>query len=108
VSVLLARETRERQMWLHQQSQAYRQVFTEVPGLCGTLPDGGRIAVVGGPMLDLFGDSTRMAINLRYPRARVQRLDRPDDTIGAAACAVWYREGGYERLPVEQAAIPDR
>lgn len=106
--MLLAAETRERQAWIHQQSQAYHQVFTEVPDLCGALPDGGRIAVVGGPMLDLFGDSTRMALNLRYPRVQVERLHQAEMALGPVSCAVHFIEGEYERLPLGQVVIRDR
>jgi hypothetical protein len=105
--MLLALETRERQAWIHQQSQAYHQFFTEVPLLCGALPDGGRIAVVGGPMLDLFGESTRMALNLRYPRVQVERLHQPVAALATVSCAVWYQEGEYERMPAERAILQD-
>jgi hypothetical protein len=106
--VLLAQETRGRQAWIHEQSAAYHQVFTEVPDLCGDLPDGTRLAVIGGPMLDLFGESTRMALNLRYPRVQVERLHQPNDGVGRATCAVHYQGDGYERLPSGQIVIRDR
>jgi len=106
--VALGLETRERQGWLHEQSRAYRQVFLEVPHLCGALPDGGHIAVVGGPMLDLFGESTRMALNLRYPRVRVERLDDSGDVDQPVSCIVRYQEGGYERILPERRVIRDR
>lgn len=104
----LGRETRERQAWIHQQSRAYHQVFLEVPNLCGVLPDGGRITVVGGPMLDLFGESTRMALNLRYPRVRVERLDDSEDVVQPVSCLVRYQEDGYERVLPERRVIRDR
>jgi hypothetical protein len=105
--ILLGRETRERQSWLHQQSRAYHQVFAEVPHLCGALPDGGRIAVVGGPMLDLFGESTRMALNLHYPRVYIERIDSVEVLVQPFTCVVRYEGGEYERVPGEQAALRD-
>jgi hypothetical protein len=108
LSVLLAQETRGRQAWIHEQSAAYHQVFTEVPDLCGDLPDGTRLTVIGGPMLDLFGESTRMALNLRYPRVQVERLHQPNAGVGRATCAVHYQGEGYKRLPSRQIVIRDR
>jgi len=79
-----------------------------VPDLCGALPDGGRLAVIGGPMLDLFGESTRMALNLRYPRVQVERLHQPNDGVARASCAVQFQGDEYERLPSGQIVIQDR
>jgi hypothetical protein len=98
LSVMLAQESRERQQWIQEQSVAYHQLFVEVPMLCGALPDGSRLGVVGGPMLDLYGESTRMALQLRYPRAHVQRLDGGAPSPDPAGCTVWYLDGRFERV----------
>jgi hypothetical protein len=96
--VLLGQETRERQVWLQAQSEAYRQFVLEVPSLCGPLPEGARIEVVGAPMLDLFGESTRMALNLYYPHGvHVRRVLASEPISTAGTCAVFYQDGAYVR-----------
>ena len=100
--VLLGRETRERQAWLHEQAEAYAQMVAEVPVLCGRVPSGGRIEIIGSPTIDLFGESTRMALGMRYPGVQVER-PATLDSAPSAACAVRYEAGRYRRLTDELA-----
>src|SRR3712207_8752128 len=100
--VVLGAEARQRQTWLRQQAAAYEQLVTETPTVCGPLPEDGQIDVLGGPVFDLFGESTRMALNLQYPRVRVRRVDavHPSAPVAKsrAACVVQYDDGRYARV----------
>ena len=101
ICVVLGAEARQRQTWLRQQVAAYKQLVTETPAACGSLPEHGQIDVVGGPVFDLFGESTRMALNLQYPRVRIRRIETEHPAARAVmshtACVVRYSDGRYAR-----------
>ena len=100
--VLLGAETRQRQAWLHEQAAAFEQFVTETPVVCGPLPEDGQIYVLGGPAFDLFGENTRMALNLQYPRVRIRRVDTGHRaapvSLSRTDCVVHYSDGRYTRV----------
>jgi len=96
LAVPLAMETRDRQDALRVQGEAYRQVYEEVPALCGDLPPDGHIYMIYDPAFDLYNTSTRMALNLTYVRANVYRT-APADLVAFTpnVCVVDYIDGRF-------------
>lgn len=95
-SVFLAIEARDRQDGLSFQAEAYRQVYQEVPPLCGALPADGHVYLVHAPIFDLYETSARMALNLVYERVSVYRGE-PDDLVVFVpnVCVVEYVDGRF-------------
>ena len=99
VVVLSAVETRHRQDLISGQAEVYRQLYQEVPTLCGELPPRATIYVLNPPHLDPSRVSSPMALNLEYDDVFVG-LQR-DGTLPALAgfvqdrCVVRYVDGRY-------------
>ena len=98
LTVFLGTEARDHQDALAFQAQAYSELFHQVPEVCGDLPPEGHIFLLQSPVFDLFGVSSRMALNLRYEDVHVGliRAELP----GLAAfiedkCVVQYLSGRY-------------
>jgi hypothetical protein len=89
-------ETRGRQDALSFQGEAYRQVYQEVPALCGALPPDSNVYMVYDPAYDLFDTSLRMALNLTYERVSVYRSG-PADLVAFVpnVCVVDYVGGRF-------------
>ncbi len=98
----LALEARSRQDYAHLQAVYYRHIFEDVPRLCGPLPPGSRIALVGSPALDLVGIDTQVALNFSYDRVAVKRYETragiPAQASGEQVCVASYERGGFVRL----------
>ncbi len=100
-SVFSAGQARDRQEMLAVQATAYEALFVQVPEVCGPLPRGSHIFVVSSPIFDLFGASSRMALNMHYDDVHVALGGLPDlvDFI-ESKCIVQYdwAAGGYLRV----------
>jgi hypothetical protein len=94
--VFSAIEARDRQGALSLEAEAYRQVYEDVPALCGELPPDSSIYMIYDPAFDLFQTSTRMALNLTYERVSVYRT-APDDLVAFRpnVCVVDYVGGHF-------------
>jgi hypothetical protein len=99
--VFLAAQARDRQEVLSSFALSYQEVFRQVPGLCGELPPEAHIFLVTGNVPDLYGASTRMAINLEYDRVNVGIGPLPDlAPLIEDKCVVQYdvQTGRYVRV----------
>lgn len=98
LTVFLSTEARNHQDAITFQAQAYSEMFHQVPAVCGDLPPESHIFLLQSPVFDLFGVSSRIALNLRYEDVRVGlvRVQLP----GLAAfienkCVLQYQNGNY-------------
>jgi len=103
----LARETRERQAWISEQARAYATLFQDVPAVCGALRPGAQVLILDSPVWDYFGESSRMALNLRYEAVFVDHATSASGAwqpeADAAECTVRFESSTYRR---EEHAAP--
>lgn len=76
-TTLAAGETRRQQSWISAQARAYEQMVTAVRRQCGNLPPRSFVYVTGTDSFDLYGVSTRMAVNLFEHQVYVARGEPP-------------------------------
>jgi hypothetical protein len=104
VGVFLGTQVRDRQVWIGDQAQAYGQFFHQVPSLCGDMPASSHIYVLHSPVFDLYGVSTRMALNIRYRDVFVDLVRRdglPELSVFMPnKCVLDYGNGRYRLVPL--------
>jgi hypothetical protein len=98
---VLAQASRDRQHYSHDQATYYQAIYYDVPGVCGPLPPGSLVYVVGSPAFDWSGIDTQTALNFSYERVKVLRADHtadvPSDGGTTATCIARWDGSGFVR-----------
>ncbi len=97
LGAFLGFRSRAQQEWISDQARAYEEIFYQVPVACGELSPESQIFLVGSPVFDLYGSSTRMAMNLRYDQVRVGLVEEEPELSDFIEhkCVLTYDAGRY-------------